>query len=57
MSCIVIFQKYPVRFGAGECKDDSGASTPVVYDTGDKDSTTNLYGEAGKGLYYYFSKF
>ncbi|NP_001187176.1 intelectin 3 precursor [Ictalurus punctatus] len=39
-----LFKKYPVRFGAGECKNDSGPSIPVVYDTGDKDSTTKLYG-------------
>lgn len=46
-------QKYPVRFGEGECKANSGPSIPVVYDTGDKDSTTNLYGPDVKGLYYY----
>ncbi|XP_027018872.2 intelectin 3 [Tachysurus fulvidraco] len=43
-----LFKKYPVRFGEGECKVDSGPSIPVVYDTGDKDSTTNLYGPAIK---------
>lgn len=52
MSCTIIFQKYPVRFGAGECKNDSGPSIPVVYDTGDKDSTTKLYGITVKGLYH-----
>lgn len=39
-----LFKKYPVRFGAGQCKSDMGPSSSVVYDTGDKDSTSNLYG-------------
>ena len=44
-----LFKKYPVRFGAGQCKSDTGAVSPVVYDTGDKDSTAKLYGpSAGK---------
>nr|ADK27721.1 intelectin [Hypophthalmichthys nobilis] len=44
-----LFKKYRVRFGAGECKSDTGAVSPVVYDTGDKDSTAKLYGpSAGK---------
>lgn len=38
-------------FGAGECKDDNGPSIPVVYDTGDEKSTTNLYGPTVRGLY------
>lgn len=32
-----LFKKYPVKFGAGQCKSDMGPSSPVVYDTGDKD--------------------
>lgn len=43
-----------MRFGAGKCKDNSGPSIPVVYDTGDKTSTTNLYGPTGNGLYHHF---
>ncbi|XP_067312856.1 LOW QUALITY PROTEIN: intelectin 3 [Pseudorasbora parva] len=39
-----LFKKYPVRFGAGQCQSDVGAVSPVVYDTGDKDSTAVLYG-------------
>ncbi|KAI5103475.1 intelectin 3 precursor, partial [Silurus meridionalis] len=39
-----LFRKYPVRSGEGECTNDNGPSVPVVYDTGDKDSTTKLYG-------------
>ncbi|KAK2890558.1 hypothetical protein QQF64_006658 [Cirrhinus molitorella] len=39
-----LFKKYPVKFGAGQCKSDMGPSSPVVYDTGDKDSTAKLYG-------------
>ncbi|XP_043112419.1 intelectin 3 isoform X2 [Puntigrus tetrazona] len=31
------YKKYPVKFGAGQCKSDMGPSSPVVYDTGDKD--------------------
>lgn len=40
-----------MRFGAGKCTDDNGPSVPVVYDTGDKNSTKNLYGATVKGLY------
>nr|XP_055050808.1 intelectin 3 [Misgurnus anguillicaudatus] len=41
-----LFKKYPLKFAAGECKADMGPSSPVVYDTGDKDSTTALYGSS-----------
>ncbi|XP_026855639.2 intelectin-like [Electrophorus electricus] len=39
-----LFKKYPVRFGIGECSKDTGPTSPVVYDTGDKHSTKTLYG-------------
>ncbi|TRY81336.1 hypothetical protein DNTS_029762 [Danionella cerebrum] len=38
-----LFKRYPVRFGAGECLSNMGPNSPVVYDTGDKDSTKNFY--------------
>lgn len=44
-----------MRFGAGDCSHDNGPSVPVVYDTGDKDSTTKLYRPI-KGLYCSFQK-
>lgn len=46
-----LYKKYPVRFGGGECNSNSGPSIPVVYDTGDKDLTTNLYGPTNKGQF------
>ncbi|KAL2097681.1 hypothetical protein ACEWY4_006888 [Coilia grayii] len=50
-----LFKHYPVRTGNGECKESkgrreqsSGIAIPVVYDKGDKESTTTLYGSAVK---------
>lgn len=48
-------QKYPVKFGAGQCKSDMGPSSPVVYDTGDKDSTANLYGSSAGSIELYIA--
>ncbi|KAI4895256.1 hypothetical protein NFI96_000433 [Prochilodus magdalenae] len=39
-----LFKKYPLRFGLGECNKDAGPSSPVVYTTGDKETTKNFYG-------------
>uniref|UniRef100_A0AAY4DJE9 Fibrinogen C-terminal domain-containing protein n=2 Tax=Denticeps clupeoides TaxID=299321 RepID=A0AAY4DJE9_9TELE len=39
-----LFQRFPVKYGIGECQKDNGPSIPVVYDLGDKQSTRNLYG-------------
>ncbi|KAK7138483.1 hypothetical protein R3I94_013952 [Phoxinus phoxinus] len=44
-----LFKKFPVRFGAGRCGSDVGAVSPVVFDTGDKDSTADLYGPSAGG--------
>ncbi|XP_062873748.1 intelectin-like [Trichomycterus rosablanca] len=38
-----LFKKYPVRFGTGECKKDSGPVSHVAYDTGDENTTKNLF--------------
>ncbi|XP_051505493.1 intelectin-like [Myxocyprinus asiaticus] len=43
-----LFKKYPVKFAAGDCKTDMGPSSPVLYDTGDKDSTADLYGPSAR---------
>ncbi|XP_072526312.1 intelectin-like isoform X2 [Salminus brasiliensis] len=44
-----LFQKYPVRYGAGSCNTGNGPNVPVVYDTGDQALTTYLYGPSARG--------
>ncbi|XP_056608004.1 intelectin 3 [Triplophysa dalaica] len=44
-----LFQKYPVKYEAGDCKTDMGPSSPVVYDTGDKESNKAMYGSSLRG--------
>ncbi|XP_051751427.1 intelectin-like isoform X2 [Ctenopharyngodon idella] len=39
-----LFTKFPVRFGIGTCLIDNGPAIPIVYDTGNADSTKKLYG-------------
>uniref|UniRef100_A0A8C2C7C2 Intelectin 1 n=1 Tax=Cyprinus carpio TaxID=7962 RepID=A0A8C2C7C2_CYPCA len=39
-----LFKKFPVRFGIGTCNTDNGPAVPIVYDTGNAESTKNLYG-------------
>ncbi|XP_066530902.1 intelectin-like [Hoplias malabaricus] len=39
-----LFQEKPLRFGIGECTKDFGPSSPVIYDTGDSETTKNFYG-------------
>ncbi|XP_067235432.1 intelectin-like [Chanodichthys erythropterus] len=39
-----LFKKFPVSFGIGTCKTDNGPAIPIVYDTGNVDSTKKLYG-------------
>lgn len=46
MQCFISygFQLYPVKYNVGACKVNNGPSTPVVYDYGDAETTTYLYG-------------
>ncbi|XP_062376462.1 intelectin-like [Sardina pilchardus] len=41
-----LFKLHPVKQGMGECNDGSGIPIPIVYDEGDKESTSELYGSA-----------
>ncbi|XP_063075340.1 intelectin-like [Engraulis encrasicolus] len=51
-----LFKRHPLKTGKGDCKEKtentegvrSGIAAPVVYDKGDKESTTKLYGPAVK---------
>ncbi|XP_008168583.2 intelectin-like protein isoform X1 [Chrysemys picta bellii] len=38
-----LYQKYPVKYGAGVCKTDNGPAVPIIYDVGDAQQTTNYY--------------
>uniref|UniRef100_A0A8C8SZE9 Fibrinogen C-terminal domain-containing protein n=1 Tax=Pelusios castaneus TaxID=367368 RepID=A0A8C8SZE9_9SAUR len=38
-----LYQKYPVKYGAGSCKTNNGPAVPVIYDYGDAQQTANYY--------------
>nr|XP_006115269.1 intelectin-1a-like [Pelodiscus sinensis]XP_006115270.1 intelectin-1a-like [Pelodiscus sinensis] len=38
-----LYQKYPVKYGAGVCKTNNGPVVPIVYDYGDAERTANYY--------------
>ncbi|XP_039368099.1 intelectin-like protein isoform X1 [Mauremys reevesii] len=38
-----LFQKYPVKYGAGVCKTNNGPAVPVIYDYGDAQQTAGYY--------------
>ncbi|XP_066514751.1 intelectin-like isoform X2 [Hoplias malabaricus] len=44
-----LFRKFPVTFGIGVCLKDNGPTVPVVYDTGDEQSTREFYGPRIRG--------
>lgn len=44
-----LFKRHPLRNGVGVCNNGSGIPVPVVYDKGDKHSTSHLYGSAIRG--------
>ncbi|RXN04117.1 intelectin-like protein [Labeo rohita] len=46
-----LFKKYPMRFGAGACLTDNGPAIPIVYDTGNLDFNTNLYGPYSRTMF------
>ncbi|NP_001070049.1 Intelectin-like precursor [Danio rerio] len=43
-----LFTKFPVRFGIGSCNFDNGPAVPIVYDTGNEESTKKLYGPSAR---------
>ncbi|KAG5284249.1 hypothetical protein AALO_G00024580 [Alosa alosa] len=43
-----LYQRYPVRYNVGACRTDTGPSIPVVYDYGNAETTTELYGPDAK---------
>uniref|UniRef100_A0A8C4WM86 Fibrinogen C-terminal domain-containing protein n=1 Tax=Gopherus evgoodei TaxID=1825980 RepID=A0A8C4WM86_9SAUR len=38
-----LYQKYPVKYGAGFCKTNNGPAVPIIYDYGDAQQTANYY--------------
>ncbi|ETE57886.1 Intelectin-1a, partial [Ophiophagus hannah] len=45
---VFAFQKYPVKYNGGNCPKDNGPTTPVVYDVGDAQKTSELYSPNGR---------
>ncbi|XP_053464258.1 intelectin-1-like [Nycticebus coucang] len=43
-----LYQKYPVKYGAGTCQTDNGPAIPVVYDFGDVQKTASYYSPGGQ---------
>ncbi|XP_036379170.1 intelectin-like [Megalops cyprinoides] len=43
-----LFKQHPVKYLAGDCNKDRGPSVPIVYDLGNEETTTNLYGPYSK---------
>ncbi|XP_021333543.2 uncharacterized protein isoform X2 [Danio rerio] len=43
-----LFKKFPVRFGIGSWNIDNGPAVPIVYDTGNEESTKKLYGPSAR---------
>lgn len=46
---VFVFQKYPVKYGAGSCKVDNGPAVPIVYDFGSAEKTAAYYSPSGRG--------
>ncbi|XP_039215893.1 intelectin-like protein [Crotalus tigris] len=44
-----LYEKYPVRYGAGSCPNNNGPAIPIVYDAGDAQKTSELYSPNGRG--------
>ncbi|MBN3308314.1 ITLN protein, partial [Amia calva] len=44
-----LFKRYPVRYGAGVCNTNRGPTIPIVYDLGNEQSTSQLYGPNSRG--------
>ncbi|XP_055258120.1 intelectin-1-like isoform X2 [Moschus berezovskii] len=43
-----LYQKYPVKYGAGKCWTDNGPAIPVDYDFGDAEKTASYYSPNGQ---------
>nr|XP_025036569.1 intelectin-1a-like [Pelodiscus sinensis] len=43
-----LYQKYPVKYGAGNCLTNNGPSVPVIYDYGDAQQTASYYSPSGR---------
>ncbi|XP_070807717.1 intelectin-like protein [Pituophis catenifer annectens] len=43
-----LYEKYPVKYGAGSCPNDNGPAIPIVYDVGDAQKTSELYSPNGR---------
>ncbi|XP_070123003.1 intelectin-1-like [Equus caballus] len=43
-----LYQKYPVKYGAGKCWTDNGPAVPVIYDFGDAQKTASYYSPLGQ---------
>ncbi|CAM5124343.1 unnamed protein product [Natator depressus] len=43
-----LYEKYPVKYGAGVCKTNNGPAVPVIYDYGDAQKTANYYSPNGQ---------
>ncbi|KAM3824685.1 intelectin-1 isoform 1-T2 [Vipera latastei] len=44
-----LYEKYPVRYGAGSCPTNNGPAIPIVYDVGNAQTTSELYSPNGRG--------
>lgn len=44
-----LYQKYPVKYGAGTCLTNNGPAFPIVYDLGDAQKTSEYYSPNGRG--------
>ena len=44
-------QKYPVKYGAGNCWSDNGPAIPVEYDFGDAEKAASYYSPNGQREY------
>uniref|UniRef100_A0A8C3SBL1 Fibrinogen C-terminal domain-containing protein n=1 Tax=Chelydra serpentina TaxID=8475 RepID=A0A8C3SBL1_CHESE len=45
---LTLYQKYPVKYGAGICNTNNGPAVPVIYDYGDAQKTANYYSPNGR---------
>ncbi|XP_063789491.1 intelectin-1-like [Pseudophryne corroboree] len=46
-----LYKKYPVKYNIGKCPTDNGPAVPVVYDQGNAEKTTKLFGPNGKNAF------
>ncbi|NP_001085762.1 intelectin 2 L homeolog isoform X2 [Xenopus laevis] len=46
-----LYQKYPLKFGAGTCPKDNGPAVPVAYDLGNPDIATGYFSPDARGMF------